>query len=105
MYRDGMATARPLFGRALSEGIAAVPYARAPLREFFDHVEAVPDRVDWDKIRRAERVMSLSGRDALYLARDMSFLGGYLASGLQQNPLWRRMVRSRAGAVRRKSLR
>ncbi|MQY22508.1 oxygenase MpaB family protein [Nocardia macrotermitis] len=87
MYREGMATARPLFERVLAEGIAAVPDAPDPVREFFDHVEAVPDWVDWDKIRLAERVMSLSGRDALYVARDMSFLGGYLASGFNKTLL------------------
>ncbi|MBY8861166.1 DUF2236 domain-containing protein [Nocardia sp. CA2R105] len=87
MYREGMATTRPLFEQALSEGIAAVPDAPGPLREFFDQVEAVPDWVDWDKIRRAERVMSLGGRDALYVARDMSFLGGYLASGFNKTLL------------------
>ncbi|WP_067679826.1 oxygenase MpaB family protein [Nocardia miyunensis] len=87
MYREGMSTTRPIFEQALREGIAAVPDAPGPLREFFDYVEAVPDWVDWDKIRLAEQVMSLSGRDALYVARDMSFLGGYLASGFNKTLL------------------
>lgn len=87
MYREGMPTTRPLFERALREGIAAVPDASGPLREFFEYVEAVPDWVDWDQIRRAERLMSLGGRDGLYVARDMSFLGGYLASGFNKTLL------------------
>ena len=87
MYREGMATTRPLFERALQEGIAAVPQAPAPLREFFDHVESVPEWVDWDKIRHAELVFGLGGRDGLYVARDMSFLGGYLASGFNKTLL------------------
>ncbi|WP_431971667.1 oxygenase MpaB family protein [Nocardia sp. bgisy134] len=87
MYREGMTTTRPLFERALREGIAAVSEAPGPLREFFDYLEAVPDWVDWDKIRRAERVFSIGGRDGLYVARDMSFLGGYLASGFNKTLL------------------
>ncbi|WP_280236966.1 oxygenase MpaB family protein [Nocardia cyriacigeorgica] len=87
MYREGMATTRPLFERALREGIAAVPEAPEPLRTFFESVEDVPDWVDWRKIRHAERVFGLGGRDGLYVARDMSFLGGYLASGFNKTLL------------------
>ncbi|MEV6387840.1 oxygenase MpaB family protein [Nocardia xishanensis] len=87
MYREGMATTRPLFERALRGGIATVPEAPGPLREFFDYVEAAPDWVDWDKIRHAERVFGVVGRDGLYAARDMSFLGGYLASGFNKTLL------------------
>ncbi|RBO96367.1 oxygenase MpaB family protein [Nocardia puris] len=87
MYREGMATTRPLFERALREGIAAVPDAPAPLREFLDHIETPPDWVDWDKIRHAELVFGVGGRDGLYVARDMSFLGGYLASGFNKTLL------------------
>ncbi|PSR62474.1 MULTISPECIES: oxygenase MpaB family protein [Nocardia] len=87
MYREGMATTRPLFDRALREGIAAVPNAPVPLREFFEYVEAVPEWVDRRKIRHAERVSCLGGRDGIYVARDMSFLGGYLASGFNKTLL------------------
>ncbi|WP_280231039.1 oxygenase MpaB family protein [Nocardia cyriacigeorgica] len=87
MYREGIAETRPLFERALGEGIDAVPEAPAPLRDFFEYVEAVPEWVDWDKIRRAELVFGLGGRDGLYVARDMSLLGGYLASGFNQTLL------------------
>ncbi|NEW50593.1 DUF2236 domain-containing protein [Nocardia cyriacigeorgica] len=87
MYREGMATTRPLFERALREGIETVPEAAGPLRAFFEAVENVPDWVDWGKIRHAERVFSSGGRDGLYVARDMSFLGGYLASGFNKTLL------------------
>lgn len=84
MYDQGMASTRPLFERASRDGITAVPEAPAPLREFFEYVETVPDWVDWNKIRHAELISGLGSRDALYAARDMSFLGGYLASGFNK---------------------
>ncbi|WP_280215584.1 oxygenase MpaB family protein [Nocardia cyriacigeorgica] len=87
MYRGGMAETRPLFERVLRQGIDGVPEAPAPLRDFFEYVEAVPEWVDWEKIRRAELVFGLGGRDGLYVARDMSLLGGYLASGFNQTLL------------------
>ncbi|MGY2062825.1 oxygenase MpaB family protein, partial [Nocardia gipuzkoensis] len=84
MYAEGAQRTRPLFERALAEGIAAVPEAPEPLREFFARYETPPDWVDWDKIRRAERVFRMGGTDGLYIARDVSLLGGYLASGFNK---------------------
>ncbi|NKY49002.1 oxygenase MpaB family protein [Nocardia vermiculata] len=84
MYQEGMSSTRPLFERAVRDGIATVPEAPRQLREFFEYIEDVPDWVDWDRIRRAERISALGGRDGLYVARDMSFLGGYLASGFNK---------------------
>ncbi len=84
MYTEGSDRTRPLFERALAEGIAAVPEAPEPLREFFVRYETPPDWVDWDKIRRAERVFRMGGTDGLYIARDVSLLGGYLASGFNK---------------------
>ncbi|WP_280367324.1 oxygenase MpaB family protein [Nocardia wallacei] len=84
MYAEGMERTRPLFEQALREGIAAVPRAPEPLREFFLRYEPVPDWVDWDQIRRAERVFRMGGTDGLYVARDVSLLGGYLASGFNK---------------------
>ncbi|EUA42449.1 hypothetical protein I553_6309 [Mycobacterium xenopi 4042] len=52
MASAGMEHTRPLFDRALAEGIANVPEAPDPLREFFVRVEATPDWVDGDKLRR-----------------------------------------------------
>ncbi|AHH21260.1 hypothetical protein NONO_c64900 [Nocardia nova SH22a] len=87
MYAEGMATTRPLFERALRDGIAAVPEAPDPMRTFFERLETVPDWVDWKKIRHAERITGLGGPDGMYVARDMSFLGGYLASGFNKTLL------------------
>lgn len=84
MTDTGMAQTRPLFDRAAAEGIAAVPEAPAPLRKFFAAVETVPDWVDWELIRRGERAMRRSGADGMYIARDVSLLGGYQFSGFNK---------------------
>lgn len=84
MCAAGIAETRPLFERALRDGIEAVPEAPERLREFFAEVEEVPEWVDCATIRRAECAFRLGGTDGLYLARDVSFLGGYLASGFNQ---------------------
>ncbi len=87
MYSAGMATTRPMFDRALRDGIAAVPDAPAPLRTFFELVEAVPAWVNQESLRRAPAAYARSGIDGLYAARDVSFLGGYLASGFNKTLL------------------
>ncbi|MGW0354581.1 oxygenase MpaB family protein [Nocardia nova] len=87
MYRLGIAEARVLFERALSDGIAGVPEAPAELRAFFAEVERLPPWLDYDKIACAEQAFRRGGSDGLYIARDVSFLGGYLASGFNQTLL------------------
>ncbi|MEU6558630.1 oxygenase MpaB family protein [Nocardia nova] len=84
MYREGLAETRVLFDRALREGIAAVPEAPEPLRDFFTEVEKPPSWLDYGAIARAERAFQRGGVDGIYIARDVSFLGGYLASGFNQ---------------------
>ncbi|WP_054812051.1 oxygenase MpaB family protein [Nocardia arizonensis] len=84
MYAAGMATTRPLFERALRYGIDSVPDAPQPLRDFFTMVEDTPDWVDQDLLREGERLFRSGGTDGLYFARDVSFLGGYLASGFNK---------------------
>lgn len=87
MYTAGSTHTRPLFEQALAHGIATVDNAPAPLREFFDHVEEVPDWVDWDKIELGARVMRSGGADGLYIARDLALLGGYMFAGFNQTLL------------------
>jgi ER-bound oxygenase mpaB/B'/Rubber oxygenase, catalytic domain len=77
----GMKQMRPMFERALAGGIASVPEAPEPLREFFTAVESVPEWVDWDLIRLGQRAMRRIGADGMYAARDASLLGGYQFSG------------------------
>lgn len=87
MAGTGMAVTRPLFERALSAGIDSVPEAPEPLRTFFTAVETSPPWLDEKKLHRGERVLRMGGYDGLYLARDVSFLGGYLASGFNKTLL------------------
>ncbi|MEU4311611.1 oxygenase MpaB family protein [Nocardia sp. NPDC024068] len=87
MIATGMAATRPLFERALHSGIDSVPDAPAPLRDFFTTVEATPAWVDTELVSHGERVLRRGGYDGLYLARDVSFLGGYLASGFNKTLL------------------
>lgn len=87
MIDTGMAATRPLFERALCSGIEAVADAPTPLRDFFTVVESTPDWVDPDLVAHGEQVLRRGGYDGLYLARDVSFLGGYLASGFNKTLL------------------
>jgi hypothetical protein len=84
MSSAGMEQMRPLFDRALAEGIASVPEAPEPLREFFTGVETVPEWVDWELIRRGQRAFRAGGADGMYVARDVSLLGGYQFSGFNK---------------------
>ncbi|MBJ8348340.1 oxygenase MpaB family protein [Antrihabitans sp. YC2-6] len=87
MYSTGMSQTRPLFEQALTGGIDSVPHPPEPLREFFVAVEKVPDRVDWNKLRRAELVMRSGGVDGMYIARDIALQGGYMFAGFNQTLL------------------
>ncbi|MFC4127780.1 oxygenase MpaB family protein [Nocardia rhizosphaerae] len=87
MVRTGTAQTRPLFDRALTHGIAAVPEAPEPLRAFFTEVETVPDWVDHETLTRAAKVLLCSGADGMYIARDVAMLGGYQFSGFNKTLL------------------
>jgi mpaB/rubber oxygenase-like protein len=87
MSSAGMERMRPLFDRALAEGIANVPEAPEPLREFFVGVETIPDWVEPDKLRRGARALRRGGADGMYIARDVSLLGGYQFSGFNKTLL------------------
>ncbi|ULE34015.1 oxygenase MpaB family protein [Mycobacterium sp. IDR2000157661] len=84
MSTTGMEQARPLFDRALTSGIATVPDAPEPLRDFFTGIEAVPEWVDWKLLRIGQRAMRRGGADGMYIARDVSLLGGYQFSGFNK---------------------
>ncbi|MFC9898298.1 oxygenase MpaB family protein [Nocardia sp. NPDC127579] len=87
MYSEGMDSVRPMFDSALRDGIVSVPEAPEPLRQFFLHVETPPTWLDPARVHRGERVFRSGGADGLYIARDVSFLGGYLASGFNKTLL------------------
>lgn len=87
MSSAGLEQTRPQFERALIDGIANVPEAPEPLREFFLEVEKVPDWVDWDLLRLGQRALRRGGADGMYVARDVSLLGGYQFAGFNQTLL------------------
>lgn len=87
MSSAGMAQMRPLFDKALAEGIDNVPGAPEPLREFFVGVETTPSWVDRDKLRQGQRALVRGGSDGMSIARDVSLLGGYQFSGFNKTLL------------------
>ncbi|WP_418004259.1 oxygenase MpaB family protein [Mycobacterium sp. PDNC021] len=87
MVTTGTQQARTLFDLALAEGIANVHDAPEPLREFFTQIEDTPDWVDQDKLRVGARTLRRAGADGMYIARDVSLLGGYQFSGFNKTLL------------------
>ncbi|BBY81529.1 DUF2236 domain-containing protein [Mycolicibacterium pulveris] len=87
MSDAGLKETRPLFDRALAQGIDSVPEAPAPLREFFEQVETVPAWVDRATLQRGQRALRRGGADGMYIARDVSLLGGYQFSGFNKTLL------------------
>ncbi|OBB37731.1 hypothetical protein A5763_30240 [Mycolicibacterium fortuitum] len=65
MSSAGMAQMRPLFEKALAEGIDNVPDAPEPLREFFIGVERIPDWVDPEKLRKGQRALAVTPRQVV----------------------------------------
>lgn len=87
MVTTGSEQTRPLFEKALADGVDSVPDAQAPLREFFESVETPPDWVDMDLLRIGQRALRRGGADGMYVARDVSLLGGYQFSGFNKTLL------------------
>lgn len=69
------------FNLALDQGIDAVEDAPPALRDFFAHVDAVPDWVDFDLVNRGARVYRRFGRSAADVLLQLSLLGGYRFGG------------------------
>jgi len=87
MMATGLSQTRPLFDRALAGGIASLPDAPQELRDFFSTVETMPPWVDPELLRRGQRAMRRGGADGMYIARDVSLLGGYQFSGFNKTLL------------------
>ncbi|MGV0715019.1 oxygenase MpaB family protein [Mycolicibacterium sp. XJ662] len=87
MSSAGLKETRPLFDRALASGIDAVPDAPEPLVGFFREVETVPSWVDRTMLERGQRALRRGGADGMYIARDVSLLGGYQFSGFNKTLL------------------
>jgi hypothetical protein len=84
MHQRGMREAMPLFQGALSGGIASIPDAPAPLREFFEHCERRPGWVDATKLAHGARVFQRMGMSSHYVLRDAALMGGYQASAFNK---------------------
>ena len=87
MVSAGLKETRAMFDQALAGGIASVPDAPEPLREFFAVVEATPDWVDPWRIRTGQQAMLIGGADGMYVARDVALLGGYQFAGFNKTLL------------------
>ncbi|WP_046315482.1 oxygenase MpaB family protein [Mycobacterium sp. UM_Kg1] len=87
MSSTGAAETRPIFEQILTRGLASVPDAPEPLREFFGEFEPIPDWVDMARVRRGQRALRRGGADGTYIARDVSFLGGYQFSSFNKTLL------------------
>lgn len=87
MAEAGMSVTRPLFEKALVDGIDAVDGAPPRMEAFFRHIESTPDWLDREKVALAAQVMQSGGADGLYIARDVALLGGYQFSGFNQTLL------------------
>ncbi|MEB3051621.1 oxygenase MpaB family protein [Mycolicibacter sp. MYC123] len=87
MSATGTAATRPIFDEILTHGLAAVPDAPEPLREFFGEFEPIPEWVDMDLLRRGQRALRRGGADGVYISRDVSLLGGYRFSSFNKTLL------------------
>lgn len=87
MRSEGAAKTRPMFNQIVGHGIVSVPDAPQPFHDFFDVYETIPDWVDTRKLRRGQRAMRRLGADGMYIARDVSFLGGYQFASFNQTLL------------------
>jgi mpaB/rubber oxygenase-like protein len=57
---------RRLVDQALEHGIASVPDASPELVALFEHLDARPDWLDWDRVERGAQVARRYGLDAFY---------------------------------------
>lgn len=84
MAEYGMQEGRALFERALDHGIAQVPDAPESLVALFKPIEQPPEWLDTDLLRQAAETTQLTGMTGLRVLRDLSLMGGYQASGINQ---------------------
>lgn len=96
MYSVGMQTSHSLFERALNRGIASVPDAPAPLREFFQLCEQRPDWVDERLLKEGAAVFQQAGMSAYYVLRDAALMGGYQAAGFNKTLILTGALKGRA---------
>lgn len=69
------------FSQALRDGIASVPDAPAALVDFFQHVDQVPDWVDFELVNQGAQAYRRFGRSAADVLLQLSLIGGYRFGG------------------------
>lgn len=84
MVDEGLSRSKPLFDRLARDGLAAVPDAPPPLREFFAAVETTPAWVDQARLTEGARVSGIAGRTGMDVLRDLGLLAGYQASAINR---------------------
>lgn len=84
MFASNPKEGRRLFNQALEKGIASVPDAPAPLREFFEEIEHEPEWLDWELLDDGVRFIHRIGLAGPYILRDLALMGGYLLSGFNR---------------------
>lgn len=87
MAASGMRETRALFEQALEGGIDAVADAPAPLRAFFEEIEAPPAWLDRDKLELGAQMHRRGGVAGTYGGRDVALVGGYQASAFNKTLL------------------
>ncbi|WP_394835683.1 DUF2236 domain-containing protein [Pendulispora rubella] len=84
MFTSGGKASKALFEQALERGIESVPNAPDELRAFFARIDRRPEWVDMAKVRRGARAINAIGKVAIYIARDLFMMGGYLLAGFNE---------------------
>lgn len=84
MFARGMREARAQFERVLDHGLDSVPDADGPLRDFFAIVERPPAWLDRRRLVEGAEVFRRGGTELVYVARDVSLVGGYQASAFNK---------------------
>ncbi|MEN8719732.1 MAG: oxygenase MpaB family protein [Oceanococcaceae bacterium] len=99
MFDTGISATKPLFMRALEQGIDQVADAPPPLRAFFAGIETPPDWVDAQQLARGADAAAMLGEPLLNGLRDYVLMGGYLSSSI--NEVLARSGGLEAGPVKR----
>jgi len=76
-----------LVGRAIDEGVAALPDAPAELKAFFDHVEARPAWVREDLLLEGARVCALAGLGGMRVLLVTGLMAGYQLAAVNETLL------------------
>ncbi|MGH8445337.1 MAG: oxygenase MpaB family protein, partial [Solimonas sp.] len=84
MAAEGLRRCKPMFDLAAAQGIDAVTDASAPLRAFFEVVEARPAWLDDARLSEGAHACGISGLTGLNVLRDFGLLAGYQASAINR---------------------